>query len=77
MRGEVGAHLLLQLLSGLQALVSSQQPQLLQLVALHSSGQEEVQRERHVLGVPAASHVHVVLRLDPEGVDLRQTTSEL
>lgn len=69
--GASDTHLLLQLLSGLQALVSSLQSQFVQLAALHPSGQEEVQRERHVLGVPAASHVHVVLWLRPEGVDLQ------
>lgn len=68
-------HLLLQLLAGLQTLVSSQQSQFVQLAALHSPGQEEVQREGHVLGVPAAGHVHVVLRLHPESVDLQQTES--
>lgn len=65
-------HLLLQLLSRLQTLVSLQQPQLLQLLALHPSRQEEVEREGHVFGEPAASHVHVVLWLDPEGVDLQE-----
>lgn len=63
-------HLLLQLLPGLQALVSPQQSQFFQLLPLHSSGQEEVEGKRHVLGVPAARHVHVVLRLDPERIDL-------
>lgn len=63
-------HLLLQVLSSLQALVSSQQSQFFQLPPLHSSRQEEVQGKWHVLGVPTASHIHVVLRLDPESIDL-------
>lgn len=71
-RKKILSHLLLQLLSSLQVFGSSQQPKLLQLSALHSTRQEEVQGERHVLGEPAASHVHVVLGLDPEGVDLQE-----
>lgn len=67
-------HLLLHLLAGLQALVPSQQPQLVQLVALHLAGQEEVEGEGQVLSVPGARHLHIVLWLHPEGVDLNTHT---
>lgn len=67
-------HLLLHLLAGLQALVPSQQPQLVQLVALHLTRQEEVEGEGQVLSVPGARHLHIVLWLHPEGVDLNTHT---
>lgn len=74
-RLRLAPHLLLQLLPSLQALVSSQQAQLFQLPALHSAWEEEVQWERHVVCMPAARHIHIVLGFHPEGVDLGCTES--
>lgn len=64
-------HLFLQLVANLQALVTALQTQFVQLMALHLSRQEEIERKREVLSVPTARHIHVVLWFHPKGVDLQ------
>ena len=69
-------HLLLHLLPCCQLFVSPDQPQPLELLALNAAGQEEVQGEWGVLRVPAPSHLHIVLRVNPPSIDLDQKDRE-
>ena len=44
---------------------------------MHAAGQQEVEGEGDVLGVPAARHIHVVLSVHPQGVDLKGSVKKI
>lgn len=53
------------LFSRLQRTVSPDQAESLKLPVLHAARQEEVEREGHILSMPAACHLNIVFRIDP------------
>lgn len=63
-------YLLFQLLPWLQHGISSDQPQLLQLLVLHTVGQKKVEGERYILCIPGPCHINVVFGVHPLGVNL-------